>query len=228
MNQTLFTPIEETISFYTRNDFAIMNHLLIGNLYDIWKFALLAYDDNRAIIEEYKSGVRSIDNDYDIKWLNALEKRIINALDDTAKETIIINAQEDVANILNAMYPAKNDMLLYRTAWIDKNAIKENEYAYSREYKTLPLEVGKVFEIKTISSYSLTPYRENDDVESDFYRYEIHVRNGLHILELDQFITHNEEGEVLLPPMRCKVVSMRDAANPKCKGIIVLEYIGAL
>ena len=77
MNQTLFTPIEETISFYTRNDFAIMNHLLIGNLYDIWKFALLAYDDNRAIIEEYKSGVRSIDNDYDINrfvmYLNNIE-----------------------------------------------------------------------------------------------------------------------------------------------------------
>lgn len=61
-----------------------------------------------------------------------------------------------------------------------------------------------------------------------FNRYEIRVLSGMPILELDQFITHNEDGEVLLPPMRCKVVRIRDAQNPKCKGIIDLEYVGSL
>lgn len=228
MDKLSFTPIEETISFYTRNDFAIMNHLLVGNFDDLWQYAMLAYGDNRGIIEEYETGVRSIHSDYDIKWLNALKKRLLNGLDDTAKETILKNAKEDIANILNAMYPAKGDMLLYRTAWIDRKITKENEHAYSREYKSLPLEVGNIFEVKTISSFSLAPYRENDNVGSDFYRYEIHVLSGMPILELDQFITHNEDGEVLLPPMRCKVVSIRDAQNPKCKGIIDLEYAGSL
>ena len=32
MDNILFTPLEETISFYTRNDFAVINHLLAGNL----------------------------------------------------------------------------------------------------------------------------------------------------------------------------------------------------
>ena len=139
MDKTSFTPLEETISFYTRNDFAIMNHLLVGNFDDIWKYAMLAYGDNRGIIEEYETGVRSIDSDYDIKWLNALKKRLLDALDDAAKETIIDNAKRDIANILNAMYPAKE--------------------------------------------------------------------------------------EILLPPMKCKVVGMRGAQNAKCKGIISLAYL---
>lgn len=228
MNNKTFTPIEETISFYTRNDFAIMNHLLVGNFDNIWNYAMTAYNDNRAIIKEYETGVRSIDSDYDIKWLNALKKRLVNELDDEAKATILKNAREDIANIMNAMTPAKDDMLLYRTAWIDSKMIKENEYAYSREYKTLSLSFDSVFEVKTISSCSLTPYRENDDVGSDFYRYEIHVPSGLPVLELDQFVTHNEDGEVLLPPMRCRVISVRDSQNPKCRGIIDVEYISSL
>ncbi len=228
MNKKTFTPIEETISFYTRNDFAIMNHLLVGNFGDIWNYAITAYTDNRAIIEEYEIGVRSINSDYDIKWLNALKKRLVSELDDEAKETILTNARKDIANILNAMTPAKEDMLLYRTAWIDSKIIKRNEFAYSREYKSLSLAVGSVCEINTISSYSLTPYRENDDVGSDFYRYEIHVPSGMPVLELDQFITHNEDGEVLLPPMRCRVNGIRDAQNPKCRGIIDVEFIRSL
>ena len=65
-NTLLFTPLEETISFYTRNDFAIMNHLMVGNWSDIWKYALLAYADNQGIIQEYEAGIRTIDRDYDI------------------------------------------------------------------------------------------------------------------------------------------------------------------
>lgn len=228
MDKTSFTPIEEAISFYTRNDFAIMNHLLVGNFEDIWKEAMLAYGDNRGIIEEYETGVRSVESDYDIKWLNALRKRVLNRLDDAAKETIIKNAKDDIANILNAMYPAKEEMRLYRTAWIDSSITKENEHAYSREYKELALETGSIFEVRTISSYALAPYREDDDVGSDFYRYEILVPEGMPILELDRFITHNEDGEVLLPPMKCRVVGMRNAQTARCREIINLEYIGTL
>lgn len=167
-------------------------------------------------------------NDYDIKWLNSLKKRILNGLDDREKERILQNAKEDIANILGVMYPAKEDLVLYRTAWIDDKIKAKNECAYSRDYKTQPLVCGGVFEIKTLSSYSRTPCRENADVGSDFYRYELRISAGMPILKLDQFVTHNEEGEVLLPPMRCKVIGMRSSQIPKCGGIFDLVHIDSL
>lgn len=227
-NTLLFTPLEESISFYTRNDFAIMNHLMTGNFKDIWKYALLAYEDNQGIIQEYETGIRVIDCDYAIKWLNALRKRTLVELDNLAKERIIQTAKADIENILGAMYPAQEEMLLYRTAWIDRSVTKETEVAYSREYSNLQVEVGSVFEINAISSFSITPYREDEEVGSDFYRYELHVPHGIKVLELDHFITHNEDGEVLLPPMRYKVVHMRNASNPNCKGIIEIDCISSL
>ena len=228
MSNMSFTPLEETISFYTRNDFAIMNHLLAGNMDALWQYALIAYGDNRAILEEYAQGMRSVDSDYDIKWQNSLKKRLLDGLDDAAKEAILQNAKNDIANILEAVYPAKEDMLLYRTAWIDRSCAAQNRFPYSREYKALLLEAGSVLEIKTISSYSLTPYREDENVGSDFFRYEMRVPRGMPILELDQFITHNEEGEVLLPPMVCKVTGIRSCEHPTCQGIIDLEYVKPL
>lgn len=228
MDNTLFTPLEESISFYTRNDFAIMNHLLVGNFEDLWKYAQIAYEDNRAILEEYETGERSIESDYDVKWQNALKQRLINGLDDAAKERILKNAESDIANILKAVYPAKKEMQLYRTAWIDREYAAANCFPYSREYKALSFEVGDTLEIKIISSYSLTPYRENDDVGSDFFRYELHVPQGSPILELDPLVTHNEEGEVLLPPMVCRVADIRSSGYSACKGIIELEYLKPL
>lgn len=228
MDSTQFSPLEETICFYTRNDFAIMNHLLIGNYHDLWQYAWLAYNDNRGIIDEYEEGVRNISSDYDVKLLNCLKKRIMSSIDDAAKETIIKNAQNDIANIIAAMSPAKEELHLYRTAWVDKKFTGDYEFAYSREYRSLQFGVGSVLEIQIISSFSITPYREDEDVGSDFYRYEIRVPSGMPILELDQFITHNEDGEILLPPMKCKVISIRDAEAKRCKGIIDLEYIKPL
>ena len=42
MDDIAFSALEETISFYTRNDFAIINSLLVGNMNDLWKSALTA------------------------------------------------------------------------------------------------------------------------------------------------------------------------------------------
>lgn len=55
-----FSAIEETISFYTRNDFAIINCLLTDNIDDLWNSALVAYNDNQGILKEFEEGVRKI------------------------------------------------------------------------------------------------------------------------------------------------------------------------
>ena len=224
MNDLAFSPIEKTISFYTRNDFAILNHLLIGDLDGLWKYALLAYRDNQGIIDEYERGVRTIDSDYDIKWLNSLKERQIDGLDGGSKASILKTARDDISNILRAMSPTRKDLLLYRTAWIDPEYTAESSFAYSREYRNMALTADGSMEIKTISSFSLTPYREEEDVGSDFYRYELYVPKGGSILPLDQFVCHNEPGEVLLPPMRCSVTGFRGSENKRCRGVIALVF----
>ncbi len=223
-----FSPLEETISFYTRNDFAIMNHLLVGDYENLWKYAIIAYNDNKAVLEEYNRGERNVDSDYDIKWINSLKKRIINSLNEEEKQLVISNAKSDIHNILNAMRPAKSKTPLFRTSWIDKEICLDGSFSYSREYKSLQFDIGDFIDIKIISSFSLTPYRENDDVGSKFYRYEIELEKNMPALELNQFITHNEDGEVLLPPMRCKVIDIVQTEHENCKGIIKLQYIEQL
>lgn len=228
MDSLTFSPIEKTVSFYTRNDFAILNSLLFGDYDALWKWALIAYQDNQAIINEYENGERTVNSDYDIRWMNCLKERLIEHLDDRAKRKIVDTAKGDISNILSAMAPAREELLLFRTAWIDQNYDVGGVYAYSREYRAVEFAIGGILEIKTISSYSLTPYREDEDVGSDFYRYEIRVPEGKNILTLDQFVCHNEDGEVLLPPMKCKVTGIRKGEDKRCRGIIELEYLEQL
>ena len=227
MDDKTFSALEETISFYTRNDYAIINSLLVGNMDDLWKSSLIAYNDNKGIIEEYKNGQRQIKSEYDIKWLKILNKRLISVLDKSTKEKIIETAQKDIGNILTAMRPVKSNILLYRTAWIDENNKINNTYPYSHQYKSIYLSINDIISIKTISSTSLIPYRE-DEIDCEFYRYEITVPAGKKVLELDQFTYHNESGEVLLPPMKCKVTGIRNSDQEKCKGIVEFKYMEQL
>lgn len=55
MNELTFSPIEETVSFYTRNDFAILNNLLLGRYDELWKYAAIAYQDNRVLLKSIKT-----------------------------------------------------------------------------------------------------------------------------------------------------------------------------
>lgn len=224
MGQLSFSPVEKSVSFYTRNDFAILNCLLLGRYEELWDYAKLAYQDNRGILEEYGSGVRTVRGEYDLKWINALRERLIDRLDDETRARILDTARADIANLLAAIEPAAERLSLFRTAWIDNKYGVQGGYAWSREYKALDLTMGVEVEIGTITSCSVAPYREDEDVGSDFWRYEIHVPQGKDILKLDQFICHNEEGEVLLPPMRCRVLYIRTGEKPRNRGIIGLEY----
>ncbi|MDE6107418.1 MAG: hypothetical protein K2F83_01925, partial [Oscillospiraceae bacterium] len=60
MDNLTFSPIEKTVSFYTRNDFAILNSLLLEDYDTLWKWAWIAYQDNQGIINEYEQGKRIV------------------------------------------------------------------------------------------------------------------------------------------------------------------------
>jgi hypothetical protein len=84
---------------------------------------------------------------------------------------------------------------------------------------------GSIIEFRVISSTSLVPSSPN----YDFYRYEIVVPINGYILELDQFdsLIRNEENEILLPPMRCKIKDYSKGEG-NCKGVVKLEYLEKL
>ena len=90
-------------------------------------------------------------------------------------------------------------------------------------------------EFKNISSTALTLFEGRfgvHDDSSEFYRYEITVPENGYILELDEYEEYSkrwwEKGEVILPPMKCRVKNLRDSDNEKCKGIIEFEYLERL
>lgn len=204
--------IEETIFFYSRNDYLIINNLLCGNINHLWEVVELVNGDSKGVLKEHEDGVRALDKISVERILN----RTYEKLDDNAKEKILKTAKNDILNILSAMKPTTNDVLLYRTVWYERMEIGDILSRYS---------VNDIIEFKIISSTSIIPYMEN--AGHVFYRYEITVpKNGL-FLELDQFdrIVRNEDGEVLLPPMKCKIKNIRSSDNENCRGIIELEYI---
>lgn len=196
--------LEETIFFYTRNDYLIVNNLLCGNMNRLWQVAEIVNNDSRGVLKEYKSGEQTLDK----KSVERYQNRIYEKLDDEAKIKILKIARNDISNILSAMKPTKNKIVLYRNVKSDDVMPRYN--------------INDIVEFKIISSTSTVP--SNPDY--DFYRYEITIPKNGFILELDQFdsFVRNEDGEILLPPMKCKVKNTRNN-NKNCKGIIELEYL---
>lgn len=205
--------LEETIYFYTRNDYLIINNLLCGNMNHLWEVAEMVNHESINMLKEHEDGIRTLD----LKSIARYQNRIYEKLDEEAKAKILTIAVDDISIIIGSMKPAKNPMKLYRTVW------------YARIGDVLKCyKVNDIVEFTIISSTSITPYRE--DAGFEFYRCEITVpKNGL-VLELDTFdcFVRNEDGEVLLPPMKCKVNNIRKSDYEKCISIIELEYIESI
>jgi len=197
--------LEETIFFYTRNDYLIINNLLCGNMNRLWRVAEIVNNDSKGVLKEHEDGKRTLDK----KSIKRYQSRIYEKLDDEAKLKILKIARDDISNILNAMRPTKNKIVAYRNVRIDDALLNYNP--------------NDILEFKIISSTSTVP----SNPDHDFYRYEITIPKDGFILELNQFdsFIRNEDGEILLPPMKCKVKNTRTDNDKNCKGVIELEYI---
>jgi len=200
--------IEETIFFYTRNDYLIINNLLCGNMNRLWQVAEIVNNDSKGVLKEYKNGERTLDK----KSLKRYQGRIYEKLDDEVKAKILKTAKNDISNILNAMKPTNHQIVLHRNVKIDDALSHCN--------------LNDIVEFKIISSTSITP----SDPNYDFYRYEITVPKNEPVLELDQFdyFIRNEDGEILLPPMKCRIKNIRNNDKGNCKRTIELEYLEKL
>ncbi len=180
--------LEETIFFYARNDYLIINNFLNGNLDQVWKFAEIVNKDSKGVLEEHQQGERNLDE----KSLERHRSRIYENLDESVKTKIVETAKKDITNILEAMEPAKNETLVYRNVRI-KDALKNPK-------------INDIVEFRIISSTSILQI-ENDSS----HQYKIIIPKGNLILELDQFdkFIKNEDCEILLPPMKCKIKNVQ-------------------
>ena len=206
--------LEETLYFYTRNDYLVVNNLLNGNMDLLWEVVPLVVNDNIAVLREHYNGERPPFDDKTIAWL---KRRAWEKIDDKAKAEIIEIAKNDIMNILNAMKPTKNEITLYRVIIIDDDGFR-------RPYtNSLNHNIGDIVEFRHLSSTCINPgYEEITGAEEKtgyaFYRYEIGIPNNGLVLEL--------ENEVILPPMKCRITNIRpDSSNEKCRGVVELKCI---
>ena len=214
--------LDETIYFYLRSDFLLLNTFLGGKMNNLWESAEKVNKESKGMLKEFEDGIRTLDE----KQIARYHNRIFDTLDDEAKENVIKIAKIDIANFLAAMKPAESDMPLYRSVWLHQWRQPDSDSLYSFPQ----CNVDDIIEFKTLLSTAIAPYDENGGTE--FYRYEIIVPKGKPILVLDEHDEYSkrwwENGEVILPPIKCRVKDIRDSDNEKCKGIITFEYLERL
>ena len=228
--------LDETIYFWLRSDSPILDNLLRGRMKLLWEFAERANANSKGMLKEFENGERTLDEKEIVRYKN----RIYETLDDEAKENIIKIAKIDIANLLGAMKPAKDEMLLYSILW----------YAELLKDHTLPrYDVGDIVEFKNFTGTNATPDMENVNGQTfgnyqlsivydeltgslDFYRYEISVPKNGYVLHLDEYEEYSkhwyEKGGVILPPMKCRVKNIRKSDNERCRGIFEFEYLERL
>ena len=228
--------LEETIYFWLRSDYHILGNLLRGKMNNLWKGAEISNENAKGMLKLFEEGRVSLDEKEIVRYKN----RIYETLDDESKADVIKIAKIDISNILNAMKPAKKEMLLYRSIYCEVAGRYDFPHYDIKDY-----DVDDIVEFKFISSTATAPFLENkvdDDVpyaewlnenlDREFYRFEITVPENGFILELEDYEVYSkgwwEKGEVLLPPMKCRVKNLRESENEKCKGIIEFEYLERL
>lgn len=197
--------LEETIFFYTRNDYLIVNNLLCGNLDRLWQVAEIVNNDSKGVLKEHEDDERTLDK----KSIERYQNRIYEKLDDETKIKILKIAKNDISNILSAMEPINEAITLYRNVRAVDILSHQN--------------INDIVEFKIISSTSSVPF----DSDYEFYRYEITIPKNALVLKLNQFdyFIRNEDNEILLPPMKCRVKNIRNIDIKNCMGVFELEYL---
>jgi len=211
--------MNESILFYTRNDYLVINNLLYNNHEWLMRGIEMANKDAKGVMQE------AIEQGVDKRWGVSKEegekifamykRRTPEVLDDTAIKEIIERAKADLKIILFAMKPAKTKIILYR------NIRPENSL---NEYK-----ISNTIELKGLSSTSTSPSNESYGKEKTFIRYEITLPIGVPMLRASDFPHEmNEPDEVILPPMKCKIKGTRKGDTENCMKIIQLDFVELL
>ena len=139
---------KETLRFYTTNDYLLINGLLWGaDEKTIDRFIQLINEDGRAVMAE------AVEQGYDVRWkcskeegirlFHVYQKRFPVLDHEDVKKCVLERARDDIANLMAAMTPLADEMVLYRNI---KTRFVEH------------LEQGMIFHHLGFSSCSLNPH----------------------------------------------------------------------
>lgn len=192
---------KESIYFYLGNYYLLVNSVMWGNFINIDKKMGIIISDGIGVMEEAKA--MGLEKRWGLPTKEAKErfeaykKRCPSNLTQEAKEQMLKIAQKDIVNILSAMKPLDEDLVLFRNV--------EKKFAKS--------ESAKEIDLLGLNSCSLNLHKpENEQYGSvDCVIYKIIVPKGTPALRLDKMPElRNEEDEVILPPIKCEVIEKQE------------------
>lgn len=212
---------KESIYFYSTNDYLIINSIMWGNMQGALNGIKIANQDAKAVMKE------ALEQGFDKRWgvslekgneiFRAYERRTAIEINSATTQEYINRAKQDIKNIYSCMEQANYELKLYRNIRI-KNA--NSNY-----------QVGDKIKLKSFSSTSVNLVDESySSKDKSYIRYVIKVPKGTPILRRDKLPQdiRNEEDEVLLPPVECKITNVIDGKTENCKKIIELTVVKLL
>ena len=207
---------EESLFFYARNDYLIINNLLVDNVEKAIGGYKLAYQDGHAMMKE------ALDVGFDKRWgvskeqgqeiFDWYKKRYPAILDEQTIQTAIERAFDDFKNIVDCMSLSTDNMVLYRNI--------------NTEHALKDYIIGQKIELKTLLSTSINIYEKSFWGQKTFERYILNIPKGTPMVimsTLPQYIT-NEADEVLLPPMEVEIKNVKDGYG-NCQKIVELNFV---
>ena len=201
----------ETLFFYTRNDYLIINNILLENYKTLDKYIKATRSDYEGMIEEMEiSPAKRLglnDDQLANEIFLAYKKRYADSSD---KQKAIKTAKNDINNLKSLLKPTDQKIILYRN--IRKKHL--SDFLNKKEYSYLAF--SSCSDRPTNQIYGLG----ND--EFDFIQLKITVPKNTPLIKVDDYPSYiqNEEGEMILPPFSATIGNIRQVKN---KTIISLK-----
>lgn len=207
----------EALCFYETNDYLLINSILWNNYGEIFTAldvinndALCVMKQAREVGVEKRWGWPKPFGD----WLyKTYQKRSYQNLSQKTFDMRMQQACEDIKSILEIMQPLKNDLLVYRNIRYDN---KQEKYT-----------VGARIKLKGFNSTSTNIHHDSyASKQSKFLRYEIFVPKGtpaIVVADLAEYL-RNEQDEVILPPIECKITDVLQGDSENCNGVIKMQF----
>ena len=183
----------ESIFFYVRNDYLILNNLMWGNLAEAFRGAEIANMDAKGMMEEaQKVGPAArwrVSQECGEKIYAAYQRRTFDRLDASTKQKILCRAKADIRNLFFCMEPLEAELTVWRN-------VPESLCAGHSS--------GQQLDWQAFSSTSLFPHDDSYHRERRFVRYCLQLPAGMPVLRMERLSEgiRNEADEVLLPPVR--------------------------
>lgn len=207
---------KESLFFYARNDYLIINNLLVDNVEKATEGYKLAYQDGRGMIQEALDvgvGKRwGVSGELGQEIFDWYQKRYPDALNEQMIQAALERAASDFQNIMSCMSPSNENMVLYRNI--------------STEHALKNYVLGQKVKFQTLLSTSVNVYEKSFWGQKAFERYVLRIPKGTPLIKmstLPKYIT-NEEDEIILPPLEMEIKNAKEG-HGDCQKIVEMDFV---